>query len=80
MSARKNSQIVTVEWDERWQVYHRLKAIEVECSCRINEPLQASPKSPQQAIQLWSIVKQVNSNRQDLVDWLNQCWKIKSYQ
>ncbi len=80
MSARKNSQIVTVEWDERWQVYHRLKAIEVECSCRMNEPLKASPKSPQQAIQLWSIVKQVNSNRQDLVNWLNQCWKIKSYQ
>lgn len=80
MSARKNSQIVTVEWAERWQVYHRLQAIEIECSCRMNEPLQAAPKSPQQAIQLWSIVKQVNSNRQDLVDWLNQCWKMKSYQ
>ena len=79
MSARKNSEIVTVEWVERWQVYHRLKAIEIECSCRMNEPLQAFPKSPQQAIQLWSIVKQVTSDRQELVDWLNQCWKIKYY-
>lgn len=80
MSLGKNSQIVTVEWSERWQVYHRLKALEIDCSCRINEPLQVAPDSPQQAIQLWSIVKQVTSSRQDLVDWLHQCWRIKSYQ
>ena len=80
MSAGKKSQNVKVKWSERWQVYHRLKAMEIECSCCMNEPLQAAPKSPQEAIQLWSIVKQVTSNRQELVDWLHQCWRIKSYQ
>ena len=80
MSADKNSQIVTVEWSERWQVYSRLKALEIECSCSMNQPLQVAPNSPQEAIQLWSIVKQVTSNRQELVDWLHQCWRIKSYQ
>ena len=80
MNLGKNSQIVTVEGSERWQVYHRLKALEIECSCRINEPLHVAPDSPQQAIQLWSIVKQVTSDRQELVDWLHQCWQLKSYQ
>ncbi len=80
MSADKNSQIVTVEWSGRWQVYSRLKALEIECSCRMNEPLQVVPNSPQEAIQIWSIVKQVTGNRQELVDWLNQCWRIKSHQ
>lgn len=72
------SQIVTVEWSERWQVYHRLKALEIECSCCINEPLQVAPNSPQEAIQIWSIVKQVTNNRQELVNWLHKCWQSKS--
>ncbi|ELS03774.1 hypothetical protein Xen7305DRAFT_00034980 [Xenococcus sp. PCC 7305] len=80
MIINKESQNVTVEWSERWQVYHRLQSLEISCSCRINEPLQAAPDSPQQAIQLWSIVKQVTSNRHELVDWLNQCWQMKPYQ
>ena len=80
MGASTNSQIVTIEWAERWQVYHRLKDLEIECSCSINQPLQVAPNSPQEAIQLWSIVKQVRSNRQELVDWLYKCWRIKSYQ
>ena len=80
MNTKKRLQNVTVEWSERWQVYHRLKALEIECSCQMNEPLQAEINSPQQAIQLWSIIKQVTSNRQELVDWLHQCWRIKSYQ
>ena len=80
MKTNKRLQNVTVKWSERWQVYHRLKALEVECYCRMNEPLQAAPNSPQQAIQLWSIVKQVTNTRQELVDWLHQCWRIKSYQ
>ena len=79
MNKQKKLQSVTVEWSERWQVYHRLKALEIECSCRMNEPLQVAPNSPQQAIQLWSIVKQVASDRHELVDWLYQCWRIKSY-
>ena len=80
METNKRLRNVTVEWSERWQVYYRLKALGIECYCRMNEPLQVAPNSPQQAIQLWSIVKQVTSNRQELVDWLHQCWRIKSYQ
>ena len=79
MNADKKLQTVTVEWSERWQVYHRLKALEIECYCQMNKPLQAATNSPQEAIQLWSIVKQVTSSRQELVDWLDQCWRIKSY-
>ena len=80
MSFNKELQTVTIKGSERWQVYYRLKALDIECFCRMNEPLQVAPDSPQQVIQLWSIVKQVTSDRHELVDWLNQCWRIKSYQ
>ncbi|MGK7894278.1 MAG: Asr1405/Asl0597 family protein [Xenococcus sp. (in: cyanobacteria)] len=78
MNTDKNLQIVTIEWSRRWQVYHRLKALEIECYCRMNEPLKVIPNSPQQLIQLWSIVKEVTNTKQELVEWLNQCWQIKS--
>ena len=73
-------QVIKVEWSTRWQVYYRLKALEIECSCQSNQPLQVYPNNPQTAIQLWSVVKQCTAERQELIDWLNQCWQIKSNQ
>ncbi|HHP7231751.1 MAG TPA: Asr1405/Asl0597 family protein [Xenococcaceae cyanobacterium] len=70
-------QIVKVEWSERWQVYYRLKALEIECYCQLDQPLQVEPSNPQAAIQLWSVAKQYTANRQELIAWLNQCWQIK---
>lgn len=79
MDNNSNSQIIEVAWSERWQVYHRLKALEIECSCQTDKPLQAYLSNPKTAIQLWSVVKQCTANRQELIDWLNQCWQIKSH-
>ncbi len=79
MDNSNQSQIIKVEWPDRWPVYYRLKALEIECSCQTNQPLRAAPSNPQTAIQLWSVVKQFTANRQDLIDWLNQCWQLKSH-
>ncbi len=73
------SQVIEVDWLDRWQVYYRLKDLEIPCSCRSNQPLKASPNHTQAVIQLWSVTRQFTSNRQELIDWLNQCWQIKSY-
>ena len=54
-------------------------ALEIECSCQTNQPLRAAPSNPQTAIQLWSVIKQFTANRQELIDWLNQCWQLKSH-
>lgn len=79
MDKTNESQIVKVAWSERWQVYHRLKALDIKCFCQTNKPLQADFNNPQTAIQIWSVVKQCTANRQELIDWLNQCWHIKSH-
>ena len=72
------SQIIRVDWSDRWLVYYRLKDLEIECSCRSNHPLKAYPNHPQAAIQIWSVTRQFTANRQELIDWLNQCWEIQS--
>ena len=78
MENNDGSQIIEVDWLDRWQVYYRLKDLEIPCSCRSNQPLKASPNHPQAAIQIWSVTRQFTANRQELIDWLNQCWQIKS--
>ncbi len=77
MDNSSKSEIVKVAWSDRWQVYHRLKALEIECSCQTDQPLQANLNNPKTAIQIWSVVKQCTANRQELINWLNQCWQIQ---
>lgn len=73
-----NPEIVTVEWSDRWQIYHRLQTLDIPCQCRTNKPLQVKLDGTLAAIQLWSVTKQFTASRQELVHWLNQCWMIKS--
>jgi hypothetical protein len=72
--------VIQVKWLDRWQVYYRLQDLDVECFCQSNQPLKASVKHTQAAIQIWSVAKQFTANRHDLVNWLNRCWQIKSRQ
>ena len=67
-----------VHCEDRWQVYHRLKELDIPCRCRAHQPLQVEVNSAQTAIQIWSVVKQISSSRRDLVLRLNQCWRIKA--
>jgi hypothetical protein len=69
-------QILEIEWLERWQVYHRLKELEIECFCQSNQPLKVNPTHPQAVIQIWSVTKQFTATRLELIHWLNQCWQI----
>lgn len=71
-------QVVTVNWAERWSVYYRLRELQIPCQCSTDKPLQVQLDNTKTAIQLWSVAKQFNASRQELVDWLNCCWQIKS--
>jgi hypothetical protein len=73
-------EIIQVKWLDRWQVYYRLRDLDVECFCQSNQPLKASVKHTQAAIQIWSVAKQFTANRQELIHWLDRCWQIKSCQ
>ena len=78
MSNGNQPQVIQIDWSDRWQVYYRLQALEIECFCQANQPLQVYSNNPQAAIQTWSVVKQFTANRQELIDWLDRCWLIKS--
>ena len=79
MENSSNSQIIKVDWLDRWQVYHRLQALGIDCLCQANQPLIVESTNPQAAIQIWSVTKQFAANRRELIDWLERCWQIKSH-
>lgn len=71
------SQVVQVDWSDRWIVYHRLQELQIPCHCSTNQPLEVQLSSPTEVIQLWSVIKQYSSSRRELIQWLNTCWQAK---
>lgn len=69
------SRILPVKWSYRWDVFRRLQALDIECQCSTNEPLLVSLYSPTTAIQIWSVLRQFNASRCELIDWLDHCWE-----
>lgn len=67
-------EIVTVQWSDRWQIYHRLQSLDIPCQCKTNKPLQVKLEDTRAAIQLWSVARQYTASRQELIDWLDRCW------
>jgi hypothetical protein len=75
----ETQQTISVNWGDRWQVYHRLQALEIPCQCATNKPLKIQLDSTKTAIQLWSVTRQFTASRDELVQWLECCWQMKSY-
>ncbi|MBR8836544.1 MAG: hypothetical protein DSM106950_21635 [Stigonema ocellatum SAG 48.90 = DSM 106950] len=73
------SEIVFVNWADRWQVYQRLQELEIPCSCATNQPLRVHIADVAAAVQLWSVTKQLTAPRQDLVCVLERCWRFLAY-
>ena len=69
------TQIVEVNWADRWQVYHRLRELDICCWCSSNQPLTVEVSDPNVAVQLWSVIRQLTASRQDLIQTLKQCWQ-----
>jgi hypothetical protein len=83
---RENSQVsphqetkkaINVQWAYRWEVFRRLQALEIDCQCATNEPLLVNLDSPATLAQVWSVMRQSTAPRHQLIDWLNECWKLK---
>jgi hypothetical protein len=67
-------QRVAVNLADRWAVYQRLQELQIPCCCCSDRPLQVDIKNPTAAIQLWSVVRQITTPRNELISWLNECW------
>lgn len=77
-SAQKQpSRILPVKWAYRWDVFRRLKALGINCQCSTNEPLLVDLYSPTTLVQIWSVLRQSSAKRQQLIDWLDNCWYVQ---
>lgn len=68
--------IVTLEIDriDRWNVFARLRHLSIICCCHSGQPLRVKAETPTAVAQVWSVVQQVTSSRETLVDHLERCW------
>lgn len=73
-----SSQVVEVNWHDRWEVYRRLQELQIPCQCAPNQPLRVQLQTPREALQLWSVVRQFNSPRQEILLWLRDCWQLEA--
>ncbi|WP_392530250.1 Asr1405/Asl0597 family protein [Nostoc sp. C117] len=73
----ENKHVVEVNWADRWQVYQRLKELDIPCSCASNQPLQVEISSATAVVQLWSVIRRFSASRQDQIWTLESCWKSR---
>ena len=71
-------QVVEVNWHDRWEVYRRLQELQIPCQCESNQPLRVEFQTPGEALQLWSVVRQFNLPRHEIVRWLGDCWQLET--
>jgi hypothetical protein len=69
---------VDIKDTQRWQIYRRLQELEIPCRCSTNQPLVVEINSSSAIAQLCSVVKRSTADRSELIDRLNNCWKLKS--
>lgn len=72
------NEIIEVQCQDRWQVYHRLQELEIACWCSGYQPLRVEVTSATKAIQVWSVAQHTTLSRRALIPWLEACWQLCS--
>lgn len=62
---------------ERWQLYNRLRELDIECYCGSAQPLQMQLAGAFSAVQAWSVMRQMYGSKDCLRAWLEQCWRLE---
>ncbi len=70
---------ITVQQLERWEVYQRLRELQIPCQCSCNQPLEVELSSPLTVWQFWNIMRRVFASRETLSHYLEQCWQLPAY-
>jgi hypothetical protein len=66
-----------IQCSERWQIYRRLQELDIHCHCASYKPLKVEIRGAIAASQIWSVTRQFTASRQELIDWMESCWKCK---
>jgi len=69
-------EFIEVSRVDRWTVCLRLQELGIVCKCSSEQPLWAEINTVAASVQLWSVVRQLTSSRQELVQGLERCWQI----
>ncbi|GCL45018.1 Asr1405/Asl0597 family protein [Microcystis aeruginosa] len=62
-------------WD-RWQVYHWLQSLDIECKCSLHKLLPVRIEGQDQLLQLWIVLRWVEASQGCLIAWLETCWRV----
>ncbi|MGI0488704.1 Asr1405/Asl0597 family protein [Pantanalinema rosaneae CENA516] len=68
--------VLTISRCDRWQACQRLQALDILCDCRADGRLHVEIDRPIVLVQLRSVIQQLTASRSELIDWLEQCWRI----
>jgi hypothetical protein len=68
--------IQTTDWLQRWEVYHRLQALEIACECGVNQALTVEIVTPLDILQVWVVMRNIRSSRMELINCLENCWQL----
>jgi hypothetical protein len=68
-------QVVNVPQILRWQIYYRLQELKIPCWCPADGSLRVEINDSVSAFLVRSTVQQFLAPRQELVDWLERCWR-----
>jgi hypothetical protein len=66
--------IFEIQCADRWQIYRRLQELEITCHCASYNPLKVEITGAIAASQIWSVTRQFTASRQELIDWIEDCW------
>lgn len=69
--------VIDINWADKWQVYQRLRELDIPCGCEVNQPLRVEIATPISALQLWSVMRQITASRQDKIRSLEHCWCLR---
>jgi len=75
-SGISSDQVVEIPLCDRWLVYYRLQELKIQCSCPADGSLRVQVNNCLTAILLRSTVLQFTASRQELINWLEQCWQL----
>jgi hypothetical protein len=71
--------VIDINWADRWQVYQRLRELDIPCTCEVNQPLRVKIATPISVLQAWSVMRQITAPRQDKIWSLERCWCMRHH-
>ncbi|MBE9100525.1 Asr1405/Asl0597 family protein [Vacuolonema iberomarrocanum] len=70
------AQSITVPPGVRWCLRHRLQELDICATCPKDGTLRVEIPHPVALVQLWSVVQQATTSRQEKLRWLERCWQL----